>query len=279
MKRLIACLLLITLSLPYITGKNHNTGLRVLFIGDSITDGNWGGGGKASAERNHWDKNHLFGSGYMYLCAAEFTGHYPEANLEFFNRGISGNTLDDLYNRWEEDVLNICPDVLSILIGINDVSHAIEKSLPAQFDIKIWEQKYRFLLDQALAQNPNIQIVLAQPFAINISKIAERFNERMQLLAQCTEVIYKIAKDYKAIFLPYQSVFDEAIRKYNVPPSHWIWDGIHPTVSGHQLMADLWVEKTKNILLSSSLPSTLSSAQSPHRKEACIAKYKKRECY
>ena len=67
MKRLIACLLLITLSLPYIKGKNHNTGLRVLFIGDSITDGSWGGGGKASAERNHWDKNHLFGSGYMYL--------------------------------------------------------------------------------------------------------------------------------------------------------------------------------------------------------------------
>ena len=94
-------------------------GQRVLFIGDSITDGNWGnscGTAKPSSERTLWDMNHIYGSGYMYLCATYYQGNYPEKEYEFFNRGISGNTLEDLEKRWEADVIDMKPDVLSVLI-------------------------------------------------------------------------------------------------------------------------------------------------------------------
>ena len=98
----------------------HASGPRVLFIGDSITDGNWGnacGMPKPTAERSLWDMNHIYGSGYMYLCASHYQGDFPEKEYAFFNRGISGNTLRDLEKRWEEDVIGMKPDVLSVLVG------------------------------------------------------------------------------------------------------------------------------------------------------------------
>lgn len=249
MKRIITSLFISFVLLVGATAQNTPKGLRILYIGDSITDGNWGGGGKPSNQRNHWDKNHLFGSGYMYLCAAEFTGHYPNEKFEFLNRGISGNTLNDLQKRWKEDVIEINPDVLSILIGINDISMAMKENSPAEFDMKVLEENYRALLDRALSVNPNIIFVLGEPFAIKASQIIERFDERLELLRQCSTIIRKIAEDYQAIFLPYQAMFDKAILLSDVEPTHWIWDGIHPTVSGHRLMADLWIEKTKHKML------------------------------
>ena len=98
------------------------TGRRVVFIGDSITDGNWGkGDGKRSSDRNLWDRNHLYGSGYMYLCATYYQGYFPERGYLFFNRGVGGNTLGELADRWQEDVVDLRPDVLSVLVGTNDV--------------------------------------------------------------------------------------------------------------------------------------------------------------
>ena len=107
--------------------------IRVLFIGDSITDGNWGnscGMPKSSDERSQWDMNHIYGSGYMYLCATHFQGDYPELNYQFFNRGISGNTLSDLQERWQKDVIEIKPDVLTILLGTNELSNCLDNGGP-----------------------------------------------------------------------------------------------------------------------------------------------------
>lgn len=101
-----------------------------MFIGDSITDGNWGnsdGSAQPSSVRNHWDMNHIYGSGYMYLCASYYQSNYPEQEYQFFNRGISGNTLNDLKNRWKEDALAIHADVVSVLIGTNDVNEYLGK--------------------------------------------------------------------------------------------------------------------------------------------------------
>lgn len=110
----------------------YPAGPRILFIGDSITDGNWGnsdGSAQPSAARNHWDMNHIYGSGYMYLCASYYQSTYPEREYQFFNRGISGNTLNDLKNRWREDALAIHADVVSILIGTNDVNEYLGKKM------------------------------------------------------------------------------------------------------------------------------------------------------
>lgn len=218
-------------------------GLKILFIGDSVTDGNWGGSGKSS-ERNHWDQNHIFGHGYMYQCAAYYTGNYPENDYKFYNRGISGNTLSDLEARWQEDVLNINPDVLSVLIGINDVSSCINES--GSFDFKKWDRKYRNLLDRTLAQHPDLKLILCAPFVSETESMKKNGQwEKYDLLTrQCAAVVQKIAADYNAIYLPFHILFDNLTAKYpEVPASYWLWDGIHPTAAAHQLMADMWIRE------------------------------------
>ena len=142
-------------------------GPKILFIGDSITDGNWGnsdGSAQPSSVRNHWDMNHIYGSGYMYLCASYYQSNYPEQEYQFFNRGISGNTLNDLKNRWKEDALAIHADVVSVLIGTNDVNEYLGKKDNGAFDFVLWEQAYRSLLDSLRQDNPQVKIVLGEPF-------------------------------------------------------------------------------------------------------------------
>ncbi|MCH5310551.1 MAG: SGNH/GDSL hydrolase family protein [Prevotella sp.] len=224
-------------------------GRRVLFIGDSVTDGGWGRSGglmMPTVERNLKDLNHIYGHSYMMLCAAHFESFYPEEGLEFINRGISGDDLTRLEIRWQEDAIDIKPDVLSLLIGTNDVSYHLEKHTDATFDIKTWEQRYRHLLDQVREANSNVRIILGTPFAAQVGKVgkASDYAERQRLLGEVTEVICRIANDYDAILLRYDILFAVQAQEHpSVPASHWIWDGIHPTAAGHQLMANLWITK------------------------------------
>lgn len=226
--------------------SGQKVGKRVLYIGDSITDGNWGGGHENdSYNRNRWDLNHIFGSGYMYLCAAHYMGMYPDRGYEFFNRGISGNTLLDLEKRWNKDVIQMQPDILSILIGINDIN-AYLYNTKEPFDFLAWEKCYRKLLDDSRAQNPALKLVLCAPFTAKTGKMrsSKNFTLRDSLVRQCAVVVEKIAKDYNAIFVPYHILFDELSYVYrSTPDAYWIWDGIHPTAAGHQRMAELWQKK------------------------------------
>ncbi|MCD7916690.1 MAG: SGNH/GDSL hydrolase family protein [Tannerellaceae bacterium] len=217
---------------------------RILYIGDSITDGNWGGGNGSSAERNHWDQNHIFGSGYMYLCAAYYTGTYPEKGFIFYNRGISGHTLADLEKRWKEDVLDLQPDVLSILVGTNDINSFLDEKGVA-FDFATWEKRYRNLLDQVQERYPAIQLVIGSPFVLKAGWVgdAENWPQRKELIRTCAAVCQQIATDYGATFLPYHQLFEELEQTYPVPSGYWLWDGIHPTAAGHQRMAELWIEQ------------------------------------
>lgn len=235
------------------TRKAETKGLKVLYIGDSITDGNWGGGGKPSSARNLWDMNHIFGSGYMYLCAAHYMGNYPEREYQFFNRGISGNTLDDLENRWETDVLNLQPDVLSILVGTNDVDQHQKKEGTKPFDFEAWEKKYRSLLDRSLKANSGLKLVIAAPFVANTGSMRKTtdYQQRDSLVRQCARIVKKIAHDYKAVYLPYGELFDSILQKESSSSDmYWLWDGVHPTAAGHKRMADMWIERVdkKHIL-------------------------------
>lgn len=226
-------------------------GQRVLFIGDSITDGNWGnscGTAKPSSQRTLWDMNHIYGSGYMYLCATYYQGNYPEKECEFFNRGISGNTLEDLEKRWEADVIDMKPDVLSILVGTNDIHFYLQGDKRQAFDFDAWEKRYRSLLDRSLQVNPNLNIVLCAPFVANTGNMSKStdFAERDSLVRRCAGIVERIAGDYRAIYLPFNTMFDEILR--TTPTSkdtYWVWDGIHPTPAGHKRMADLWIERVK----------------------------------
>ena len=102
------------------------------------------------------DPNHILGHGYVFITAARHGAAFPDARLDFSNRGISGNTVLDLAKRWQKDTLDLKPDVLSILIGVNDNG----KGVP----LDQYEQVYDQILREAKAANPQIKLVLGEPF-------------------------------------------------------------------------------------------------------------------
>ena len=196
-------------------------GARVLFQGDSITDGNRG----RSA-----DPNHILGHGYAFIIAARQGAAFPEAKIDFMNRGVSGNTVLDLEKRWPKDTLEQKPDVLSILIGVNDHSRGIP--------LDQYEQTYDQLITDAKAANPKLKLVLGEPFLLPVGKRKEGFEASFTDIQQRQDVVAKLAKKHGAALVRFQRVFDEAAKR--APADYWIWDGVHPTYRGHQLMADEW---------------------------------------
>ena len=189
------------------------SGARILFQGDSITDGNRG----RSA-----DPNHILGHGYVFLIAARHGAAFPQLQLDFINRGVSGNSVLDLQQRWQTDTLDLKPDVLSILIGVNDEG----KGVP----LAQYEQVYDNLLAAARAANPKVRLVLGEPF-VKPGEMSEGIRKRQEIAA-------RLAQKYGAAFVRYQHVFDEAAQL--APADYWVWDHVHPTYRGHQLMADEW---------------------------------------
>jgi lysophospholipase L1-like esterase len=195
---------------------------RILFQGDSITDGNRG--------RNA-DPNHILGHGYCFIIAAKYGAGYPDRNLTFINRGVSGNTVRDLEKRWPADTLALKPDLLSVLIGVNDSGRAMP--------LEEYEQTYDKLLADARAANPKLKIVLCEPFGMPVGKKKDGWDAWAADLKARRTIVAKLAAKHGAAVVHFQKVFDDACRL--APADHWIWDGVHPTYSGHQLMADEWV--------------------------------------
>lgn len=238
-------------------------GRRVVFVGDSVTDGAWGrsnGLAVPSGERNQKDLNHIYGHSYMMLLAAWYESQYPQAGFEFFNRGISGDDLPRLAARWDEDVLSLQPEVLSIQVGINDVCRHCDKivadsggeSAPScDFDLASWETQYRQLLDRCRQQDPSTRFVLIAPFIVRAGRMASMpdFDRRRQLTEQLGRVVADIASDYDAVLIPAQELFDDLLEDYPaVEAEHWVWDGIHPTAAGHRRLADLWQRRVSHII-------------------------------
>ncbi|MBQ6838054.1 MAG: SGNH/GDSL hydrolase family protein [Clostridia bacterium] len=200
----------------------------VLFQGDSITDGNRG--------RNS-DLNHIHGHGYQYILASEMYADNLNKNIEVINRGISGNRVADLLGRWCEDCLNLKPTVLSILIGINDI--ILEWDGGKGSNPERYEKIYRLLLDEVLEQNPDTFIVIMEPF-FGEKKEPELNEFFKSLIGKYSEKAKKIAEDYNAVFVPLQDMFDDYAKKTDV--YNLLWDGVHPTTCGHQLVARRWKE-------------------------------------
>jgi lysophospholipase L1-like esterase len=194
---------------------------RILFQGDSITDGNRGRGA---------DPNHILGHGYAFIIAAKFGAAFPEANLEFMNRGVSGNTVLDLEKRWAKDTLDLKPDILSILIGVNDKGHGVP--------LEQYEQVYDKLLTETKAANPNLKLVLCEPFIVNHRATEPQHGSPNADIIKRQEIVAKLAAKHGAALVHFQKALDEATKRG--PAIHWIWDDVHPTYSGHQILADEW---------------------------------------
>ena len=167
--------------------------IKVLFIGDSVTDGGWGnsaGHSTPSDKRNQWDRNHLYGHSYMMLCAAHFESSLPEYDYEFLNRGISGDDLSRLEARWEKDVMEQNPDVLSVLVGTNDIHYYLENK-DSDFDFHGLEQRYRGLLDRVRGANPSVKLVLGTPFVAKVGKVGanEDYALRDSLVHRLADIV------------------------------------------------------------------------------------------
>ncbi len=196
-------------------------GARILFQGDSITDGNRG----RSA-----DPNHILGHGYAFIISAKFGAAFAAMKLDFVNRGSSGNTVRELQKRWEKDTLELKPDVLSILTGVNDQSHGVP---PDEY-----ERTYDELITQARTANPKLRLVLCEPFTLPVGKRKDGYEAWRAGIQARQDVVARLAAKHGAALVRFQPVFDAACKV--APAEHWIWDGVHPTYSGHQLMADEW---------------------------------------
>jgi lysophospholipase L1-like esterase len=204
---------------------------RILFQGDSITDMNRG---------RTADPNHILGHSYVFIIAAKYGSSFPDRNLTFINRGVSGNTVVDLAKRWDRDTIALKPDILSILIGVNDLGHGVSPEL--------YEKEYDKLLTDTISALPNIRLILGEPFGLPSGKHKDDWDRYSRELAGRRAVVKKLGVKYHAAVVHFQKVFDDACAK--APADYWIWDGVHPTYSGHQLMADEWVR------VASAMPGT-----------------------
>jgi lysophospholipase L1-like esterase len=211
-------------------------GERVLFQGDSITDM---GRGRTA------DPNHLLGHGYAFLIAARYAAAYPERAVVFINRGVSGNTVADLAARWKTDTLDNRPDVLSVLIGINDIYFSMMSGKP--LNIPAIEARYDELLTAAYQQNPKIKFILGEPFILPGQHNEGHWDAWHAAVIQLQAMTARVAARHHAALVHYQRIFDEALKF--APVSYWIWDGIHPTYAGHQLMADEWQRVYANFVI------------------------------
>ena len=180
--------------------------MRIVLFGDSITD--MGRDRKLDTP----DYRCSYGHGYPIFIAGDLYRQDPNKH-QVINRGISGNRIVDLYARIKSDVWNLQPDVLSILIGINDIWHELEFNNGV--DVVRFEKVYRMLIEDTLEKLPNVKIMILEPF-IEKGTATEAKWESFLEVKEYAKVAKKIAEDYNLIFVPLQSVIDEAVEKYGV---------------------------------------------------------------
>ena len=209
--------------------KYFSEGDVILFQGDSITDA---GRNKQQQLPNH---GRSFGVGYAYILASSLLQDLAGKGLTFYNRGISGNKVYQLAERWQEDCLDLKPDILSILIGVNDYWHMRN----GRYDgtAEVYENDLRELLTRTRSKLPGIKLIICQPFVLTgTSAVDESWLEPFK---PYQESAAKIAGEFDAIWVPFQEAFDEAAEI--APPTYWTHDGVHPSMPGSQLMAETWL--------------------------------------
>ena len=204
---------------------------RILFQGDSITD--------AGRKREDF---YSLGYGYPLLVAAHLTAEHP-GEYEYVNRGIGGNLLVDLYNRRQEDLLDLAPDYLSLFIGTNDAWAELDQGRPIVTDA--FEQMYTDLLEEIFATCPQTKVMLISPyimeglFSRDTAEWPNRLQEFRTHIASRIEVVRRLALKYNLPFVDMQEVFDAACERADA--SVWTGDGAHPTAGGHELIKRAWL--------------------------------------
>ncbi|MHB9036242.1 MAG: SGNH/GDSL hydrolase family protein [Armatimonadota bacterium] len=200
----------------------------VLFQGDSITDS-----GRV------YDDIASLGSGYPMMIAASYGSTYPEESVQFLNRGISGNRVRDLHARWQQDCLDLEPDVISILIGINDTLRRYDGNDPTSAES--FGEKYHGILNEA-RYSTDARIILMEPFVLPCPD--DRLTWREDLDPKI-HVVRDLAREFQATLIPLDGIFAQAAARRE--PEFWAADGVHPTPAGHALIARIWMETVEEL--------------------------------
>lgn len=205
----------------------------ILFQGDSITD--W----RRKAGDTAPNSAAALGEGYAMLAAAGLLTENPEKNLQIYNRGVSGNKVYQLAERWDVDCLALKPTVLSILVGVNDFWHTLVNGYTGT--LKTYKDDYKALLDRTRQQLPGVRLIIGEPYAVNgVKSVDDKWYPAFDGYRQAAR---EIAAEFGAVFIPYQEIYDKAQK--SASGSYWTIDGVHPSVAGAGLMAKAWMEAVK----------------------------------
>ena len=207
--------------------------MRYLFQGDSITDGG----------RQNYGDPHAMGSGYPRLLEAELTT--ADADCEIMNCGVSGNRVVDLLVRWKKDCLNLEPQVLTILIGVNDVWHELGRQNGVS--ATLFEEVYRILLRETRTALPDTRIILMGAYVLRGAVTEQKWEIFYQEVKLRREITHRLADEFGLEFVDLQEVFNRAQETF--PAEHWVSDGIHPTAARHRLIADAWKHNIKTSIV------------------------------
>ena len=218
----------------------------ILFQGDSITDCN----------RAYEDKNSFFvkcyyafhkrtpmGDGYPALVAKKLSESEPD-KFSFVNRGVGGNRILDVYARIVKDVINIKPDYMSLLVGVNDIWHGFDWNNGT--GIERFEKVYNIFLEEVRQELPDTRLIILAPFVLEGPATADRpdqpdrYKNFRQGVAEVAQIEKKLAEKHGIKFVELQSLFDKAAEK--VKPTDLLSDGVHPTAKGHELIMNEWLK-------------------------------------
>ncbi len=204
-------------------------GNTILFQGDSITDS---GRNRVAADKPN--QQPPLGTGYAWLAAAALLVDRAEDDLQIYNRGISGNKVFQLAERWQEDCLNLQPDVLSILIGVNDIWHKLNGKYDGS--VEKYERDFAALIERTKAALPEVKLVVCEPFVLRCGAVDGKWFPAFDGYLAAAR---RVSKASGATLVPFQRMFNLAIQ--HAPPEHWAADGVHPTPAGAALMAHCWL--------------------------------------
>jgi lysophospholipase L1-like esterase len=201
--------------------KNGET---ILFIGDSITD----------CDRRD-DRHRPLGWGYVRMVADMLTIREPQKKITVINRGIGGNTVIDLRNRWNDDVIEIKPDWLSIKIGINDLNRTLEGN--ADMSAAKFEAIYDPLLAQTVKRLPKCQILLIDPFFMSRDQLQDSSRARvLKVLPDYIAVVHRMSRKYKTRLVKTHDLFQEQLKHHKMEV--FSSEPVHPNPAGHLLIAE-----------------------------------------
>ena len=206
--------------------------MKIVLFGDSITDM----GRDRSADLGAFS----YGHGYSNVIASQLLKSNP-LRYEIYNHGISGDRSVDLYARIKRDVWNLKPDVISILIGINDVWHDLGEN-PNGVDIVRYEKVYRMIIEETKERLPNVKFILCEPFVLKGAATKEDYDMFLKV-REYAKVVKLLAEEFSLHFLPLQKNLDEAAEKFGA--DKFLYDGVHPSLAGAGLIADAWLKLFK----------------------------------